>query len=175
VPLGLAGFVLPLCTNVLVTALIATRIWLLSPRKVYDLRGVYFPEGTGRAAIDIVIESGALYLVVQLVFVVLFAIHHPAQGIVGVIAVQVYGIAPTLIIIRVALGLSNASPSARPSARPPSWTLPSPTEVRIGYNSAAFTDAGQRLGPAGIPMDDMRSKPSGDDSGSGFSSTEHVA
>ena len=66
------------------------RIWMLSPRKVRDLRGVYFPDGAGRAAIDIVIESGALYLAVQLVFVVLFAIHHPAQGIVCVIAVQVY-------------------------------------------------------------------------------------
>ena len=90
VPVGLAGFVLPLCTNVMVTGLIAGRIWMLSPHKVYDLRGVYFPEGTGRQAIDIVIESGALYLVVQLVFVILFAMHHPAQGVVGVIAVQIY-------------------------------------------------------------------------------------
>jgi hypothetical protein len=45
---------------------------------------------TGRSAIDIVIESGMIYLAVQLVFVVLFAIRHPAQGIVGVIAVQIY-------------------------------------------------------------------------------------
>jgi hypothetical protein len=74
-----------------VTALIATRIWLLSPHRLHDdLRGVYVPQGRGRAAIDIVIESGALYLVVQLIFVVLFAIHHPAQGIVSVIAVQIY-------------------------------------------------------------------------------------
>jgi hypothetical protein len=39
---------------------------------------------------DIVIESGALYLAVQLVFVILFAIRHPAQGIIAVIAVQIY-------------------------------------------------------------------------------------
>jgi hypothetical protein len=45
---------------------------------------------TGRAAIDIVVESGVVYLAVQLVFVVLFAIRHPAQGIIGVIAVQIY-------------------------------------------------------------------------------------
>ena len=30
-----------------------------------DPHGVYFPDGTGRATIDIVIESGVLYLVVQ--------------------------------------------------------------------------------------------------------------
>jgi hypothetical protein len=45
---------------------------------------------TSRPAIDIVVESGMVYLAVQLVFVVLFAIRHPAQGIVAVIAVQIY-------------------------------------------------------------------------------------
>ncbi|KAH8985689.1 hypothetical protein EDB92DRAFT_1345213 [Lactarius akahatsu] len=191
VPLGLAGIVLPLCTNVFVTALIAARIWLLSPRKVRDLRGVYFPEGTGRMAIDIVIESGALYLVVQLVFVVLFAIRHPAQGIVCVIAVQIYvrncfakqlvdllspvvqGIAPALIIIRVALGLSNTV-SERPGARAASWSQSSPTEVRIGYSTAAFTDAGQRISPVGVPMAHMKSRPDGEDFRSICSSTEHA-
>ncbi|KAI9453145.1 hypothetical protein BJY52DRAFT_1123814 [Lactarius psammicola] len=174
VPLGLAGFVLPLCTNVFVTALIAARIWLLSPRKVRDLRGVYFPEGTGRTAIDIVIESGALYLVVQLVFVILFAIQHPAQGIVGVIAVQTYGIAPALIIIRVALGLSN-TPSGRPGARAASWSQSPPTEVRVGYSTAAFTDAGQCLSPTGVRMTHMKPNPGDEDSGSSYSSTEHTA
>jgi hypothetical protein len=79
-----------LVTNVFVTTLIAVRIWYLSPRKAHDTHGAQFPTGTGRAAIDIVIESGMLYLAVQLVFVILFAIRHPAQGIVGVIAVQIY-------------------------------------------------------------------------------------
>lgn len=174
VPLGLAGFVLPLCTNVFVTAFIAARIWLLSPRKVHDLRGLYFPEGTGRAAIDIVIESGAFYLVVQLVFVVLFAIHHPAQGIVGVIAVQIYGIAPALITIRVALGLSSSSStSGRHGARPASWSQPPPPiKVRIGYNMTAFTDAGQYPGSAGTSM---ALNPGGEDSGSRCSYTERTA
>jgi hypothetical protein len=90
VPLGLAGFALPLCTNVIVTTLIAMRIWYLSPRKLRDTRSSQFPTGTGRTTIEIVVESGMLYLAVQLVFVVLFAIRHPAQGIVGVIAVQIY-------------------------------------------------------------------------------------
>ncbi|KAH9962071.1 hypothetical protein BGW80DRAFT_1134495, partial [Lactifluus volemus] len=111
VPLGLAGFTLPLCTNVFVTSLIAGRIWYISPRKAHDMPGVNFPIGRGRAAIDIVVESGALYLAVQLILVILFAIQHPAQGIACVIAVQIYGIAPSLIVIRVALGLSS-SPSS---------------------------------------------------------------
>jgi hypothetical protein len=88
--LGLAAFSLPLGTNVIVTTLIATRIWYLSPRKARNMRSAQFPTRTGQAAIDIVVESGMLYLAVQLIFVVLFAIRHPAQGIVGVIAVQIY-------------------------------------------------------------------------------------
>jgi hypothetical protein len=90
VSLGVAGFVLPLCSNVIVTTLIAVRIWYLSPRKAHGVQGTYFPASTGRAAIDIVIESGMLYLAVQLVFVVLFALRHPAQDIAGMMAVQIY-------------------------------------------------------------------------------------
>jgi hypothetical protein len=90
VPLGLAAFSLPLGTNVIVTALIVTRIWSLTPRNVRNMGSAQFAAGTSRAAIDIVVESGMLYLAVQLVFVILFSIRHPAQGIVGVIAVQIY-------------------------------------------------------------------------------------
>ena len=74
----------------MVTTLIAVRIWYLSPRRSRDSCGARFPMDTSRRAIDIVVESGMIYLAVQLVFVVLFAIRHPAQGIVAVIAVQIY-------------------------------------------------------------------------------------
>ena len=90
VPLGLAAFSLPLGTNVIVTTLLAGRIWYLSPHKARNMGSAQFPTRTRHAAIDIVIESGMLYLAVQFVFVILFAIRHPAQGIVGVIAVQIY-------------------------------------------------------------------------------------
>lgn len=66
------------------------RIWYLSPRKVRGLRSAVFPTGTGRDAIEIVVESGVLYLAVQFVFVILYAKGHPAQIIVGVMAVQIY-------------------------------------------------------------------------------------
>ena len=90
VPLGLAGFILPLITNVILTTLIAMRIWYLSPRKVRDMRSAQFTMGISRVIIGIVIESGMLYVAVQFVFVIIFAIGHPAQGIVGVMAVQIY-------------------------------------------------------------------------------------
>ena len=90
--LGLAAFSLPLGTNLIVTTLIAGRIWYLSPRKPRNMRGVHwkFPTEMGSAAINIVIESGMLYLAVQIIFVTLVAIEHPAQSIAEVIAVQIY-------------------------------------------------------------------------------------
>ena len=89
-PLGLAAFFLPLGTNVIVTTLICARIWYLSPRKARDLRSEHFPTGIGQSVIKIVVESGMLYLAVQLILVVLMAIGHPAQLAVGAIAVQIY-------------------------------------------------------------------------------------
>ena len=41
-------------------------------------------------AVAIIVESGALYLVTQLIFVVLYSIQHPAIAIQTVIAVQIY-------------------------------------------------------------------------------------
>ncbi|EPQ57611.1 hypothetical protein GLOTRDRAFT_38224 [Gloeophyllum trabeum ATCC 11539] len=89
VPLGIAGYVLPLSTNVFVTALIAARIfWIARASREYsDLTS---SAQTVHRAINVVVESGALYLAVQLTFVVLFAMQHPAQAILAVIAVQVY-------------------------------------------------------------------------------------
>ncbi|KAG0700287.1 hypothetical protein DFH29DRAFT_933016 [Suillus ampliporus] len=105
VPLGLAGYIMPLATNVIVTTLIVYRIWFSS--RVVRESPVHIGQGASHHAMMLIIESGALYLVTQLVFVVLFAMQHPAEGIMAVIATQVYGIAPTLIIIRVGLGISS--------------------------------------------------------------------
>ena len=190
VPLGLASFTLPLCTNVFVTGLIAGRIWYISPSEAHDLRGAHFPLGTGRAATGIVIESGALYLAVQLVLVVLFAIEHPAQGIIAVIAVQIYvrnrhlsrttklnipcvqGIAPALIIIRVALGLSN-TPSGRLGSGAASSSHPSHTRVRVGYSTVSYTDSAQPLSPE-IPMPRIKWKSGSGDLPSSCNSVENV-
>lgn len=174
VPLGLAAFTLPLGTNVIVTTLISLRIWYLSPRKAHNMRSARFPTGTGQAAIDIVVESGMLYLAVQLIFVILFAIRHPAQGIVGVIAVQIYGIAPTLILIRVGLGVSNMQNGPIRSGPPSSVSQPmSSTQIRI--NTVSFTEPGRRL-PVEMSVSEIKSKPSSEgDLGSTLSSVDNVA
>ncbi|PCH44314.1 hypothetical protein WOLCODRAFT_18850 [Wolfiporia cocos MD-104 SS10] len=97
VPLGIAGYALPLCTNVMVTILITGRLWYdYRPNREY-LHDTH--SGVLRVII-IIVESGLLYLAVQLVYLVLFSLQHPAEQTVGIMAVQIYGIAPTLIIAR---------------------------------------------------------------------------
>jgi hypothetical protein len=72
------------------TILIIIRIWYLAPSKRRDILGANFPTGACRAAIVMAIESGMLHLSVRLVFVILFAIRHPAQAITAMIIVQIY-------------------------------------------------------------------------------------
>ena len=91
VPLGIAGYALPLATNFMATALIAGKLYM-SARRAEKRVGTVM-SGTMRAAqraVEIIVESGLLYLVTQVVFVVLFALGHPAQAILAVIAVQIY-------------------------------------------------------------------------------------
>ena len=91
VPLGLAGYALPLATNFMATTLIAGRLYASAHNA--EKRVGALMSGTMRAAqraVEIMVESGALYLVTQVVFVVLFAIGHPAQAILAVVAVQIY-------------------------------------------------------------------------------------
>ncbi|KAI0325174.1 hypothetical protein GY45DRAFT_1330645 [Cubamyces sp. BRFM 1775] len=119
VPLGFAGYALPLVTNVLTTGLIVARLWHTA--RSADARYGGRMVGTARAAqtaVAIIVESGALYLAAQLVLVVLFVLGHPAQAIVAVMAVQIYGIAPTLIVLRVALGISSDFSSHSIPAKP---------------------------------------------------------
>ncbi|KAG1746891.1 hypothetical protein EDB19DRAFT_1688166 [Suillus lakei] len=109
VPLTVAGYVLPLCTNVLVTGLIAGRIWYISRSVTIDEHGkpVISKIAAGGRPMMLIIESGALYLVTQLIFVVLVAIQNNAESVLSLAGTQIYGIASTLIVIQVWLGISS--------------------------------------------------------------------
>lgn len=174
VPLGLAGYALPLATNVLTTALIVARLWHTASTAEARCRGRM--AGTVRAAqhaVAIIVESGLLYLAAQLVLVVLFALSHPAQAVVAVMAVQIYvrispllfyfhsadeeldvqGIAPTLIVIRVALGISSdfstrdAPGAAGPAIAHVSWDVPVSQElVRPGFVPGMHSFSGASSG-----------------------------
>ncbi|KAG2342677.1 hypothetical protein BDR05DRAFT_912666 [Suillus weaverae] len=108
VPLTIAGYALPLCTNIMVTGLIAGRLWHMSRIPIIDEHGkpALLTIAAGGRAMMLIIESGALYTVTQLIFVVLVAIGNPAEAVLSYAGTQIYGIASTLIIIRVGLGIS---------------------------------------------------------------------
>lgn len=87
-PLVLAGYSLPLCANILVTSLIVYRIWYMSFPLPNSPQIV--AQATSRRAMMLVIESGALYLFIQLVYVVVFALASPAKPLTSVVAIQIY-------------------------------------------------------------------------------------
>ena len=111
IPLGLASYALPLATNVMATGLIVGKLlWMIrSPIMAVGESAPIFTSGYGavRHAAEIIVESGVLYLITQLVFVVLYAINHPALAIQTTIAVQVY-VSPTLRVVGGSMALGNA-------------------------------------------------------------------
>ena len=83
-PLGLASFALPFCTNGMVTLLIVGRIWYTSRKmRAYSL-------SSARNVMAIMLESGFLYFAVQLVFLVLYGMNNNGEQVIIPMAVQVY-------------------------------------------------------------------------------------
>ncbi|KAH9921923.1 hypothetical protein B0H21DRAFT_701608, partial [Amylocystis lapponica] len=150
VPLGIAGYALPLATNALVTLLISGRIWALAHAGPdVDTPGMpMHARALAHRVIGVFVESGALYLAVQLVYLVLFTLEHPAQVIAGVGAAQIYGIAPTLIIIRVALGLGADSEWEDTAGMSIVWNrsvLRATAHTGTGTGTGTGTDSGWRM------------------------------
>ncbi|KAI0828630.1 hypothetical protein BC628DRAFT_83003 [Trametes gibbosa] len=101
VPLLTAGYALSLCTNVIASGLLIARIWWMSrtplaaprggaPVPAEDHPALRSTVRLARRAIAVIVESGLIYLAVQVVLVVLVALNNNAEGIVAAIAVQLY-------------------------------------------------------------------------------------
>ncbi|KAJ6590666.1 hypothetical protein DFH09DRAFT_807559, partial [Mycena vulgaris] len=113
VPIGTASFALSLCLNFIVSSLIIGRIWWVT-RDSHLQSVVPHSKTTVSRAMGILVESGLLFLAAQFVFVILFAIAHPAQAVVEPVATQIYGISPMLIIVRVGMGTSYEQTTKAP-------------------------------------------------------------
>ncbi|KAF8999660.1 hypothetical protein BDQ17DRAFT_1195941, partial [Cyathus striatus] len=100
-----ALFSMSLATNVIVTSLIAGRIWWISRMTVHVLGKKHGRKYVG--AMAIILESGAIYSASLLTLLILYLLKTNAQFIVYDSVAQIMGIVPTLIIVRVGLGLST--------------------------------------------------------------------
>ncbi|KAJ7806425.1 hypothetical protein B0H14DRAFT_2304381, partial [Mycena olivaceomarginata] len=107
VPFGDASFAMSLILNFISSSLIVGRVWWLARRHdVPGVPGLSRSRRIIRQATGVIVESGLLFLATQFVFVILFAIAHPAQALVEPLAVQIYAISPLLIVVRVGMGKS---------------------------------------------------------------------
>ncbi|KAJ6559927.1 hypothetical protein B0H19DRAFT_944743 [Mycena capillaripes] len=104
VPFGDASFAMSLILNFCSSTLIVGRLWWLA--REHEVPGISRSKGILRQVTGVIIESGLLFLATQFVFVILFAIAHPAQALVEPMAVQIYAISPLLIVVRIGMGKS---------------------------------------------------------------------
>ncbi|KAF8801570.1 hypothetical protein BYT27DRAFT_7198123 [Phlegmacium glaucopus] len=107
-PMGVASFSLSLTVNTIVTGLLVLKLVLLHREVTRALPTSSIHRG-GQGLfplISILIESGMFTFIGQLVWVVMFRLQNTGFNSVGSPITMIYGITPTIIIVRVAMGTS---------------------------------------------------------------------
>ncbi|KAJ7671239.1 hypothetical protein DFH06DRAFT_910331, partial [Mycena polygramma] len=100
---GTTLFSLSLSTNIIVTSLIAGRIYWIGRRTKRLISGAHNYQNT----VAIVLESGVIYSVGLVTLLIVYRSGTNAQYIVYDAMAQIMGIVPTMIIVRVGLGLAT--------------------------------------------------------------------
>ncbi|KAJ7436077.1 hypothetical protein B0H11DRAFT_2295129 [Mycena galericulata] len=107
IPLTTAGISLSMAVNSLVTGLIAGKIWVHSRQlKLFRDEWEKNEDEPYHRIITLMVESGLLNFVIQLLYLVLNLLENPAFSLVETCTVHFYGITPTLLGIRVITGTS---------------------------------------------------------------------
>ncbi|KAJ7248804.1 hypothetical protein C8J57DRAFT_1522264 [Mycena rebaudengoi] len=107
VPIATVGISLSMAVNTLVTGLIAGKIWVQSRQLKVLCDGEEKNLGNPyNRVITLMVESGLMNFVVQLLYLVLNSLESPAFSLMETCTVHFYGIAPTLLGIRVITGKS---------------------------------------------------------------------
>ncbi|KAJ7162312.1 hypothetical protein C8R46DRAFT_1104283, partial [Mycena filopes] len=100
-------FILSLTMNLFVPALVAGRLWWIIRR----IRVDNVTRRKGRNAMAIILESGLIYSLFVSIHMGFFHFADPRDQIIYAALSQVVGIVPTLIIVRVGLGVSTSASS----------------------------------------------------------------
>jgi len=98
-------FILSLSMNLFVPTLVAGRLWWII-RRIRGPAGVA-TRRKGRNAMIIILESGLIYSLLVSIHMGFFHFNDPRDEIIYAALSQVVGIVPTLIIVRVGLGVSE--------------------------------------------------------------------
>ncbi|SJL18436.1 uncharacterized protein ARMOST_22025 [Armillaria ostoyae] len=106
---SLATMAATLGTNILCTALIITRIIYLARGH----RGIMGGIRTYRGVIEILVESAALYSIIYVILMIFYPLDGNAYMYPENLSYPVTGIAPTLIILRVASGQGHPEESSQ--------------------------------------------------------------
>lgn len=101
-------FILSLTINLFVPALVSGRLWWII-RRIRGSAGE-MTRRKGRNAIIIILESGLIYSAFVSVHMVFFHYQNPMDEVIYAALGQVVGMVPTLIIVRVGLGVSENGP-----------------------------------------------------------------
>ncbi|KAJ7843168.1 hypothetical protein B0H13DRAFT_2097741 [Mycena leptocephala] len=106
-PLATTAFSLSMAVNTLVTGLIVGKIWVQSRQfNIFRGGGGKNEDEPFNRVITLMIESGLMSFVIQLLYLVLYSLKNQAFSLVETCAVHFYGITPTLLGIRVITGKS---------------------------------------------------------------------
>jgi hypothetical protein len=148
IPIGDLAFCVPLGFQIIVTSLIVGKIFVIS-RNVDSSRSTISSKSSKAGdAIGILIESGFLLLVIQILFVVYFTEQSPVQSIIYGMAAQIYAIAPTLIIVRVGLAgaFTDGSTFSRShgSQGTASFSKSCNSRVQLNQQVVSFSDRGYK-------------------------------
>ncbi|KAF9455989.1 hypothetical protein BDZ94DRAFT_1276776 [Collybia nuda] len=98
-------FVLSLTTNVVVTTLIAARIWYLARESGSSFANSSFKY---RRVLTLIVESGAIYSSALIIEITLYFLNSNAFYIVYDPIAQLTAIVPTMIIVMTSLGLTSS-------------------------------------------------------------------
>lgn len=121
-----------LATNVLVTSLIASRVWWITRQSTRN-PGHRGASVRRNAALLGIIESGAIYCMAMVVFFVIYKRRLAELDIMCQTLTQIAGMAPTLIVVQVRLGLTidkmHSVPSSTTAVELPLHSARSPNLV----------------------------------------------
>ncbi|KAF5392845.1 hypothetical protein D9757_000985 [Collybiopsis confluens] len=106
---GTVSFSFSFATNIVVTGLIAGRIWWYGHRASTYLGKVH--KKKYHRAMVIIIESGLISALTMVLILIFYRVTLVSADFIYFPACQIMGIVPTLIIVRVGLGVSTENPT----------------------------------------------------------------